>query len=288
MSPPQQRERPRHRCHRHPAGASWRGAPADGGAAGRPGRGAAVAGRRPTIRADGTRAAGQELRCLSGACGPGRRRGASGQRTACARRRSGPSQRRPSSGTLSWPARPQPSPARRHQAPTGAEQPARDARRRTRPAHWSGPGRPGGGYSGYSEDTPADNVSSPKPRTRRVYSEDTQKRAGDNGGSAYVRPHSACHSASHPRSASPRSRPSIHRRLDWSAADPWADSRDSCRGSIHRRRGHIMMLGLARDMRHVSAYVALLVRLAHGRQGVGGRRSGRGGGTARTWTFPRL
>jgi hypothetical protein len=74
------------------------------------------------------------------------------------------------------------------------------------------------------------------------------------GGSAYVLPHSACHSASHPRSASPRSRPSIHRRLDWSAADPWADSRDSCRGSIHRRRGHIMMLGLARDMRQMSAH----------------------------------
>jgi len=41
-----------------------------------------------------------------------------------------------------------------------------------------------GGYSGYSEDTAADNVSSPKPRTCRVYSEDTQKRAGDNGGYA--------------------------------------------------------------------------------------------------------
>ena len=37
-----------------------------------------------------------------------------------------------------------------------------------------------GGYSGYSEDTAADNVSSPKPRTCRGYSEDTQKWAGDN------------------------------------------------------------------------------------------------------------
>jgi hypothetical protein len=183
MSPPQQRGRPHHRCHRHPAGASSRSAPAAGGAHGRPGHDAAVTGRRPTIRADGPRAAGQELRCLSGACGHGRRRrGASGQRTACARRRSGQSQRRPSSGTLSWPARRRRSPARQHQAPTGAEQPARDARRRTRPAHWSGPGQSGGGYSGYSDDTPADNVSSQKPRTCRVYSEDTPKRAGDNGG----------------------------------------------------------------------------------------------------------
>ena len=34
-----------------------------------------------------------------------------------------------------------------------------------------------GGYSGYSEDTAADNVSSPRPRSRRGYSEDTQIRA---------------------------------------------------------------------------------------------------------------
>ena len=40
-----------------------------------------------------------------------------------------------------------------------------------------------GGYSGYSEDTSVDNVSSPRPRSRRGYSEDTQIRAGDNGGS---------------------------------------------------------------------------------------------------------
>jgi len=35
----------------------------------------------------------------------------------------------------------------------------------------------------YSGDTTADNVSSPKPRTCGVYSKDTPKRAGDNGGS---------------------------------------------------------------------------------------------------------
>jgi len=43
-----------------------------------------------------------------------------------------------------------------------------------------------GGYSGYSGDIAVDNVSSPKPRTRRGYSEDTQIRAGDNGGTARV------------------------------------------------------------------------------------------------------
>ena len=32
------------------------------------------------------------------------------------------------------------------------------------------------------EDTAVDNVSSPKPRSRRGYSEDTQIGAGDNGG----------------------------------------------------------------------------------------------------------
>jgi hypothetical protein len=41
-----------------------------------------------------------------------------------------------------------------------------------------------GRYSGYGEDITVDNVSSPGPRTRRGYSEDTQIRAGDNGGYA--------------------------------------------------------------------------------------------------------
>ncbi len=34
-----------------------------------------------------------------------------------------------------------------------------------------------GCYSGYSDDTTAGDVSSPWPRTRRVYSKDTQIRA---------------------------------------------------------------------------------------------------------------
>ena len=38
-------------------------------------------------------------------------------------------------------------------------------------------------HSSYSEDTAVDNVSSPKPRTCGAYSEYTQIRAGDNGGS---------------------------------------------------------------------------------------------------------
>jgi len=39
-----------------------------------------------------------------------------------------------------------------------------------------------GGYSGYSGDIAVDNVSSPEAKARGVYSEDTQIRAGDNGG----------------------------------------------------------------------------------------------------------
>lgn len=58
-------------------------------------------------------------------------------------------------------------------------QPARDARRGARPASRSGPGETCGGYSGYSGDAAADNVSSPKPITPGGYSEDTQIRAGD-------------------------------------------------------------------------------------------------------------
>jgi hypothetical protein len=42
--------------------------------------------------------------------------------------------------------------------------------------------RPRGDRAGYSEDTTADNVSLPQPRTCRAYSDDTQIRAGDNGG----------------------------------------------------------------------------------------------------------
>jgi hypothetical protein len=153
------------------------------------------AGRRPNwprhsgtrSRADDpartVRAAAQELRCLPGACARGcRRRGAFGQRRTCDRRGSGRSQRRPSSGTLSRPARPEPAPTRQHQAPTGPI----SGLGTHRPASWSRPGKTCGGYSGYSEDTAADNVSSLKPRTCRVYSEDTQKWAGDNGGEVRV------------------------------------------------------------------------------------------------------
>ena len=45
-------------------------------------------------------------------------------------------------------------------------------------------------------------------------------------------------------------RPSIQRRLDWSAGGPCVAGRGSCRGSIQRRHGHIM-LELARDMRQM-------------------------------------
>jgi len=39
----------------------------------------------------------------------------------------------------------------------------------------------------------------------------------------------------------------MQRRLDWSAGGPWVAGRGSCRGSIQRWHGHIM-LELARDM----------------------------------------
>jgi hypothetical protein len=42
---------------------------------------------------------------------------------------------------------------------------------------WAAPYRRYGDHTSYSEDTTADNVSSPKPRTPGDYSEDTQKRA---------------------------------------------------------------------------------------------------------------
>jgi hypothetical protein len=130
-----------HRCHRHPAGAPWRGAPAEGGAGGRTGYDGAVAGRRAMIRADGI----EPLAKSFGAC-PVRADAA-----AAAAVPSTSAQPVPAAGpddrsddrhpeTLSWPARPQPSPARQHQAPTGTDQRSRDTRRRTRPARWSGPG----------------------------------------------------------------------------------------------------------------------------------------------------
>ena len=40
---------------------------------------------------------------------------------------------------------------------------------------WATPADNRGRHSSYSEDTAIDNVSSPKPSSRRVYSEDTQK-----------------------------------------------------------------------------------------------------------------
>lgn len=41
---------------------------------------------------------------------------------------------------------------------------------------WVTPGDNRGRHSNYSEDTAIDNVSSPEPRTRSGYSEDTQDR----------------------------------------------------------------------------------------------------------------
>ena len=90
---------------------------------------------------------------------------------------SGRSEPRPSPETLG-PPKLEPSPARQHQAPTGAGQRGRGALSGPRPASRSGPEHDTcGRYSGYSEDITADNVSSPGPRTRRDYSEDSQNGA---------------------------------------------------------------------------------------------------------------
>jgi hypothetical protein len=84
---------------------------------------------------------------------------------------------------LARPARAVPGPA----APSAGGEPASEAAALPggpRPASRSGPEHDTcGRYSGYSEDTTADNVSSPGPRTRRGYSKDSQNGARDNGGS---------------------------------------------------------------------------------------------------------
>ena len=159
-----------------------RGAPAEGRARGRAGRGAVPGRRRVTRRGRVSSrwpTASVQAAAAAAATAP------PGQRRAPAPGGSGQSEPRPSPGTLSRLAPPGPSPARQHQAPTGADQRGRDALSGPRPASRSGPEHDTcRRYSGYSEDTTADNVSSPKPKTCRGYSEDTQNGAGDNGGSA--------------------------------------------------------------------------------------------------------
>ena len=182
MSPPQPRAQAHHRCHRIRRTRLRAVRPL------KPGRPANRPRRRGTgsHAADPARTASSRRSSTSAparCCGRGRRRrGAFGQRSASIRRGSGRPRRQPSSGALSRPARPgRPRPGQ-HQAPAGADQQARHARSGSRPARWSGPGDTCGGYSGCSQDTTADNVSSPKPTTCRGYSEDTQNGAGDNGG----------------------------------------------------------------------------------------------------------
>ena len=120
----------------------------------------------------------------------------SGQRRALARRGSGRSGPRPSPG---------PPAARLGRAcpcPAAARRRRELADEITTPsAEFAGPAtgadqdmRLCGGYSGYSEDTTADNVSSPMPRASGGYSEDTQNGAGDNGGTARVLPDLPHHS----------------------------------------------------------------------------------------------
>ena len=95
---------------------------------------------------------------------------------------SGRSEPQPSPGTPGPPNSSRPRPA----APSAGGEPASEAAALPsgpRPASRSGPEHDTcGRYSGYSEDTTADNVSSPGPRTRRGYSKDSQNGARDNGG----------------------------------------------------------------------------------------------------------
>ena len=58
---------------------------------------------------------------------------------------------------------------------------------------WATPRDNRGAHISYGKDTAIDNVSSPKPRTCRGYSEDTQIRAGDNGGYACALSHVGSH-----------------------------------------------------------------------------------------------
>ena len=98
-----------------------------------------------------------------------------------------------------------------------------------------------GGYSGYSEDIAVDNVSSPKPRTYRGYSEDTQIRAGDNGG--YARGYhdlfvllAAWQIPLRPSHAGPAARIFMHRR--------------SCRELTNLPRTGSSSTGTTRDLGH--------------------------------------
>jgi len=101
-------------------------------------------------------------------------------------------------------ARAVPSPVRQHQAPPRADQRARDALSRSHRASR----RMDKNLRGHlrrlqrlqRKHTP-DNVSSPGPESRGPYSEDTQIRTPDNGGSARIIFVGVRHLASHHRSA---------------------------------------------------------------------------------------
>ena len=168
MSPPQLRGHVSTGGHRGPAGALGALRPlqaererAGCGAVPRP---QPVSNRWPSLRCRVIRAAAPHA--------------PPGQHAAPAHRGSGRPGPRPPPGTLSRPTRPGPFLPGSNQAPTWAGQrtPGRLSRtcrrgstRRTRTRDTRSR------YSGYSEDTTADNVSSPKPGSRRDYGEDTRK-----------------------------------------------------------------------------------------------------------------
>src|SRR5256886_12525932 len=94
-----------------------------------------------------------------------------------------------------------------------------------------------GCYSGYSEDTAIDNVSSPEAKAYGVYSEDTQIRTPDNGGYA-----SACRLASQLYSAVLPVPETVMAHLVLNAGQgllcSWRTPSSGCRGgSLHSRLG---------------------------------------------------
>ena len=172
MSPPQTRGQVITGGHRDPAGVFGEARPLQAGRPGRAGCGA-VPGRWRVIRAQAASSAGQARAPV-----PSPRRFLASAQSPC------PSWVRTIRATTV---------TRNPQPRLGRACPCRAAARRRREladeittpsAESAGPAtvadqdmRLCGGYSDYSEDTTADNVSSPMPRASRGYSEDTQNGA---------------------------------------------------------------------------------------------------------------
>jgi hypothetical protein len=137
-----------------------------------------------------------------------------------------------------------------------------------------------GGYSGYGEDTAVDNVSSPRPRSRRSYSEDTRIGPGDNGG--YARVHASYASGGGGASRVPRiagdvtAGPAV---ATWRAGGPCAVRGKAplviCSGAASRRGlpygGSTRFYGgSTRRQGHLGRFTGLRLRCRDWRAAVGG------------------